>query len=65
LRPIKQGQRQGEWVVIDDGVAACERVVTTGQKFVFPGAPVHVANAAPATEAPGSAPSAAAEGAVK
>jgi multidrug efflux system membrane fusion protein len=61
MRPIQQGQRQGEWVVVNQGVTAGESVVTTGQKFVFPGAPVHVANPA---AAPASA-SSAEEGAVK
>jgi multidrug efflux system membrane fusion protein len=41
-RPIVQGQRQGDWVVIDKGVAAGERVITTGQMLVAPGAKVHV-----------------------
>jgi multidrug efflux system membrane fusion protein len=53
MRPIKQGQRQGEWVVIDQGVSAGENVVTQGQKFVFPGAPVQVAH--PAAGAPAEA----------
>jgi multidrug efflux system membrane fusion protein len=47
LRPIKQGQRQGDQVVIESGVAAGDRVVTTGQKFLFPGAPVNVLPATP------------------
>jgi multidrug efflux system membrane fusion protein len=42
LRPVKPGQRQGDQVVLETGVAAGERVVTTGQKFLFPGAPVNV-----------------------
>jgi multidrug efflux system membrane fusion protein len=69
MRPIQQGQRQGDWVVVNEGVSAGENVVTTGQKFVAPGAPVHIANAAPAAapaaQAPEAASSAAAEGAVK
>jgi multidrug efflux system membrane fusion protein len=60
MRPIKPGQRQAEWVVITEGVKAGENVVTTGQKFLFPGAPVaispgHAAPGAPAEAA--SAPS--------
>ena len=46
LRPVKQGQRQGESVAVEDGVSAGERVVTTGQKFLFPGARVTVVPAA-------------------
>ena len=41
-RPIVQGQRQADWVVIDKGVAAGERVITTGQMSVAPGAKVNV-----------------------
>jgi multidrug efflux system membrane fusion protein len=55
MRPIKQGQRQGEWVVVDQGVSAGENVVTTGQKFVAPGAPVRIANPAAATGTAGAA----------
>ena len=55
MRPIKQGQRQGEWVVVDSGVSAGENVVTTGQKFVAPGAPVRIANLAPAATAKAAA----------
>ena len=69
LRPVKQGQRQGDWIVVEDGVKAGENVVTTGQKFVFPGAPVRIAPAtpsgapgAPATDHATKAPAAAAEG---
>jgi multidrug efflux system membrane fusion protein len=53
MRQIKQGQRQDGWVVISDGVKAGENVVTTGQKFLFPGAPVAIS---PATPAPAAAP---------
>jgi multidrug efflux system membrane fusion protein len=42
LRPVREGQRQGELVIAESGVAAGERVVLTGQKFLFPGAPVTV-----------------------
>jgi multidrug efflux system membrane fusion protein len=51
LRPVKQGQRQGGDVVIEQGVKAGDSVVTTGQKFVFPGAPVQIAPAAAAGHA--------------
>ena len=64
MRPIKQGQRQGEWVVVDSGVSAGENVVTTGQKFVAPGAPVRIANPAAAGTA-GATAATAAEGVSK
>lgn len=64
MRQIKQGQRQDGWVVIADGVKAGEDVVTTGQKFLFPGAPVAIspgqapaeASAPAGGEKPASAP---------
>ena len=57
MRGIKQGQRQDGWVVISDGVKAGENVVTTGQKFLFPGAPVAISpgQAPPAAAAPAEA----------
>jgi len=42
LRPVKLGQRQGDDVVISQGVAANERVVVTGQLLVRPGGKVRV-----------------------
>jgi membrane fusion protein, multidrug efflux system len=42
LRPVKLGQRQGEDVVITQGVAANERVVLAGQMLVRPGGKVRV-----------------------
>jgi multidrug efflux system membrane fusion protein len=48
LRPVLLGQRQGEDVVVTNGVAAGERVVVTGQLTVTPGAKVQVQSAAPA-----------------
>ena len=42
LRPVKLGQRQGDAVVITQGVAANERVVLTGQMLVRPGGKVRV-----------------------
>lgn len=42
LRPITQGQKQGDLVVVENGVKAGERVVTVGQMGVAPGAPVTV-----------------------
>jgi len=41
-RPVTLGQRQGELVVIESGVAAGERVVTAGQLGVTPGGKVLV-----------------------
>src|SRR6202453_2740457 len=42
LRAIKLGQRQGEDVVVTQGVAANERVVLAGQMLVRPGGKVRV-----------------------
>jgi multidrug efflux system membrane fusion protein len=42
LRPVKVGQRQGELVVISQGLQPGEHVVTNGQIAVMPGAKVHV-----------------------
>jgi multidrug efflux system membrane fusion protein len=42
LRPVKTGQRQGDLVVVDQGLAAGERVVVAGQIGVRPGGKVHV-----------------------
>jgi multidrug efflux system membrane fusion protein len=53
LRPIVQGQRQDDLVVLNSGVAAGEQVITKGQMLLSPGAKVTVTNAAPA---PGAAP---------
>jgi multidrug efflux system membrane fusion protein len=41
-RPVTLGQRQGELVVVENGVAAGESVVTTGQIGVTPGGKVHI-----------------------
>jgi multidrug efflux system membrane fusion protein len=41
-RPVQEGQRQDDWVVINEGVKAGEQVITTGQLSVAPGAKVHV-----------------------
>jgi multidrug efflux system membrane fusion protein len=48
MRPIKLGQRHGDMIVIESGVAAGERVITDGQMMVQPGGPVKVM--APATQ---------------
>ena len=47
LRPVKLGQRQGEDVVVTEGVAANERVVLAGQLLVRPGGKVRVASGTP------------------
>lgn len=46
LRPVKLGQRQGDQVVVTEGVAANERVVLSGQMLVRPGGKVRVEGAA-------------------
>jgi multidrug efflux system membrane fusion protein len=48
LRPVKLGQRQGDDVVVTEGVNANERVVLTGQMLVRPGGKVRVDSTAPA-----------------
>jgi membrane fusion protein, multidrug efflux system len=42
LRPVKLGQRQGDDVVVTEGVAPNERIVLAGQMLVRPGGKVHV-----------------------
>lgn len=51
LRTVKLGQRQGDDVVVTEGVAANERVVLAGQMLVRPGGKVRV------DSAPAAAPS--------
>lgn len=65
LRIIKPGQRQGDLLVILDGVKAGEQVITQGQMLLQPGAPVQVAPPAAAPAAPTSKPAAVADGATK
>jgi multidrug efflux system membrane fusion protein len=48
LRPIKLGQRQGEQIVVTEGVAANERVLLSGQLLVRPGGKVRIENGSPA-----------------
>jgi multidrug efflux system membrane fusion protein len=43
LRPVTTGQRQGDQVVIDQGLKAGERVVVQGQIAVIPGGKVSIA----------------------
>jgi multidrug efflux system membrane fusion protein len=55
MRPIVVGQRQGDMIVIDQGVQAGENVVVTGQMMVQPGGKVTITNqpaAAPAGASP-------------
>jgi len=43
MRPVKLGQRQGDLVVVDEGLAAGDRVIVDRNLTVFPGAKVIVA----------------------
>lgn len=52
LRPVKLGQRQGELVVVEQGLQPGERVVMNGQLGVMPGGKVQVVTGeAPSTPA--------------
>lgn len=62
LRPVKLGQRQGEQVVVTEGLAANERVVLAGQMLVRPGSKVRVASGAPGNPANGGGREAAQNG---
>ena len=42
LRPVTLGQRQGEGIVVQSGLAAGERVVVTGQMTLRPGGSVRI-----------------------
>jgi multidrug efflux system membrane fusion protein len=42
LRPVKLGQRQGDFVVVDEGLKSGERVVVRGQLGVTPGGKVRI-----------------------
>jgi multidrug efflux system membrane fusion protein len=53
MRPVKTGQRQGDSIVIEEGVKAGERVVVTGQLGVTPGGKVQEQAAAPPAGAAG------------
>jgi multidrug efflux system membrane fusion protein len=54
-RPVLLGQRQGDLIVLENGVAAGERVVTTGQIGVTPGGKVRIEQpASPATAGNGT-----------
>jgi len=54
LRPVKLGQRQGDDVVVTEGLAANERVVLVGQLLVRPGGKVRVASSVPGTPSNGT-----------
>jgi multidrug efflux system membrane fusion protein len=41
-RPVTLGQRQGELIVVENGVEPGERVVINGQLGVTPGGKVHI-----------------------
>jgi multidrug efflux system membrane fusion protein len=41
-RPVSLGQRQGDLIVVESGVAAGENIVTAGQLGVTPGGKVHI-----------------------
>src|SRR5207244_2647403 len=60
LRPIKPGQRQGEMLVVEDGLKVGEQVIVEGQASVIPGAAVQATPAQATTR-----PAAVAEGAAK
>jgi multidrug efflux system membrane fusion protein len=55
LRPVKVGQRQGELVVIENGVKAGERVVVKGQLGVTPGGKVRISEGAGSPNSPPTA----------
>lgn len=54
LRPVKLGQRQGNDVVVTQGLAANERVVLAGQLLVRAGSKVRIAPGAPASASSGA-----------
>jgi multidrug efflux system membrane fusion protein len=54
LRPVKLGQRQGNDVVVTEGLAANERVVLAGQLLVRPGGKVRLASSVPGTPSNGT-----------
>ena len=58
LRPVKVGQRQGDLIVVEQGLKAGEKVVLNGQAGVIPGAKVRVDASAPAPATASQAPAA-------
>ena len=55
MRPVKTGQRQGDSIVIEEGIKAGEKVVVTGQLGVTPGGKVREVPAAGAAAPAASA----------
>jgi membrane fusion protein, multidrug efflux system len=55
LRPVKLGQRQGDSIVIEQGLQPGEKVVLNGQLGVMPGAKVNVVSGAPTEQPAGKA----------
>jgi len=55
-QPVTLGQRHGDVVVINSGLAAGDTVVTSGQMMLQPGSPVMVVNAGPPAPAGAPAP---------
>lgn len=55
LRPVKLGQRQGDQIVVTEGVAPNERVILAGQMLVRPGGKVRVDTSSSANGANSSA----------
>jgi len=53
LRPVKLGQRQGDSVVVEQGLQPGEKVVLNGQLGVMPGAKVNVVTGAPTGQSAG------------
>ncbi len=54
LRPVKLGQRQGDNVVVTEGVGANERVVLAGQMLIRPGGKVRIGGDETPSATPGS-----------
>jgi membrane fusion protein, multidrug efflux system len=54
-RPVKLGQPQGDWVVVEGNIQAGDEVVTEGQNGVMPNGPVHILSATPAAQQTASA----------
>ena len=53
LRPVKLGQRQGEMVVVEQGLQPGEHVIMNGQIGVMPGGKVRVVTPTPAAQPAG------------
>lgn len=52
LRPVKLGQRQGDEIVVTEGIVPDERVVLAGQMLIRPGGKVRVENNSSASSSP-------------